>query len=112
MRGFLLVLFPLTRLGRFALRRVFLFLELYECWSSETQAASPAALSIPTPRVFQSLLSPARYRGAYGGRGSGKSHFFSELLIGRCLQQHTNAVCVREFRLTRSARASSTRFSL
>jgi phage terminase large subunit len=60
-----------------------------------TQAA-PAALSIPTPRVFKPLLSPARYRGAYGGRGSGKSHFFAELLIERCLQQQTNAVCVRE----------------
>ena len=60
-----------------------------------TQAAS-AALSIPTPRVFKPLLSPARYRGAYGGRGSGKSHFFAELLVERCLQQKTNAVCVRE----------------
>ena len=26
-------------------------------------------LSIPTPRVFSPLLEPARYKGAYGGRG-------------------------------------------
>lgn len=63
-----------------------------------TQAApaAPAALTIPTPRVFKPLLAPARYRAAYGGRGSGKSHFFAELLIERCLQQKTSAVCVRE----------------
>lgn len=39
------------------------------------------ALRIETARVFQPLLQPARYKGAYGGRGSGKSHFFAGLLI-------------------------------
>ncbi len=53
-------------------------------------------LNIPTPRVFLPLLSPARHKGAHGGRGSGKSHFFAELLIERCLMQHTRAVCIRE----------------
>lgn len=53
-------------------------------------------LQIPTPRVFKPLLKPARYKGAHGGRGSGKSHFFAELLIERCVMQKTNAVCVRE----------------
>ena len=43
------------------------------------------------------LLEPARYKGAYGGRGSGKSHFFAELLIEDCLRQPgTLAVCVSE----------------
>ncbi|TMK44118.1 MAG: terminase, partial [Alphaproteobacteria bacterium] len=32
-------------------------------------------LNIPTARVFEPLLAPARYKGIYGGRGSGKSHF-------------------------------------
>lgn len=36
------------------------------------------ALEIPTPEVFEPLLQPARHKGAYGGRGSGKSHFFAE----------------------------------
>ena len=53
-------------------------------------------LRIQTPRVFVPLLVPARYKGAHGGRGSGKSHFFAELLIERCLAEKINAVCVRE----------------
>ena len=42
------------------------------------------------------LLAPARYKGAYGGRGSGKSHFFGELMVARCLTPGTRAVCIRE----------------
>jgi len=43
------------------------------------------------------LLAPARYKGAYGGRGSGKSHFFAELLIEDCLSQRGMlGVCIRE----------------
>lgn len=54
-------------------------------------------LTIETPRVFKPLLHPARYKGAHGGRGSGKSHFFAELLIEHCLiNPGTSAVCVRE----------------
>src|SRR6266496_4846121 len=48
------------------------------------------------PVKFQPLLDPARYKGAYGGRGSGKSHFFAEYLLKRCLQSTVRAVCVRE----------------
>jgi phage terminase large subunit len=49
------------------------------------------------PRAYLPLLGAARYKGAYGGRGSGKSHFFAELLIERCLAEPaTRAVCVRE----------------
>jgi phage terminase large subunit len=36
-----------------------------------------ATLTIPTAPVFLPLLEPARYKGAYGGRGSAKSHFFA-----------------------------------
>lgn len=53
-------------------------------------------LQIDTPAVFEPLLHPSRYKGAWGGRGSGKSHFFAELLIERCLMKRTDAVCVRE----------------
>lgn len=53
-------------------------------------------LRIETPRVYLPLLQPSRYKGAHGGRGSGKSHVFAELLIRRCLLNPTRAVCVRE----------------
>lgn len=54
-------------------------------------------LEIKTPRVFKPLLYPARYKGAYGGRGSGKSHFFAELLVERCiLNPGTRWACIRE----------------
>lgn len=32
-------------------------------------------------RVFRPLLAAAPYKGAYGGRSSGKSHFFAEQLV-------------------------------
>jgi phage terminase large subunit len=42
-------------------------------------------------------LSKSRYKGAYGGRGSGKSHFFAEMVIERALMQSGfRAVCIRE----------------
>jgi len=31
-----------------------------------------STLKIPTAKVFEPLLQPARYKGAFGGRGSGK----------------------------------------
>lgn len=59
-------------------------------------------LNLPTAEVFEPLLEPARYKGAWGGRGSGKSHFFAELLIEDCLREPgesgegMRAVCIRE----------------
>ena len=54
-------------------------------------------LNLPTARVFKPLLQPARYLGAYGGRGSGKSHFFAERMIEDCLlHPGLRAVCIRE----------------
>jgi len=55
-----------------------------------------STLVIDTPAVFEPLLGRARYKGAWGGRGSGKSHFFAELLIERSVMRKTDAVCVRE----------------
>src|SRR3954468_17171548 len=58
-------------------------------------------LKIPTARVFEPLLKPARYKGVYGGRGSGKSHFFGELIIESCqAERGTSAVCIREAQRT------------
>ena len=54
-------------------------------------------LRIQTPRAFAPLLKACRYKGAHGGRGSGKSHFFAELAVERCITQPgTRIVCVRE----------------
>jgi len=58
-------------------------------------------LKIPTAQVFEPLLAPARYKGVYGGRGSGKSHFFGELLVETCqAERGTLAVCIREAQRT------------
>jgi phage terminase large subunit len=51
--------------------------------------------------VFEPLLTPARYKGVFGGRGSGKSHFFGELLVETCqAERGTLAVCIREAQRT------------
>jgi phage terminase large subunit len=58
-------------------------------------------LKINTARVFKPLLKAARYKGAWGGRGSGKSHFFGEMLVERCiLEPGLRAVCIREVQKT------------
>ncbi len=54
-------------------------------------------LDLETAPVFEPLLYPKRYKGAYGGRGSGKSHFFAEALVEQCIiRPGLRAVCVRE----------------
>lgn len=53
-------------------------------------------LRVEVPRALKPLLQPARYKGAHGGRGGAKSHFFAEQLIIRALRQKTRAVCIRE----------------
>jgi phage terminase large subunit-like protein len=58
-------------------------------------------LNIPTPRVFKPLLEPSRYKGAHGGRGSGKSHFFAESGVERSLiRRGSRGVCIREVQKT------------
>ena len=62
---------------------------------------SLSVLKIPTAKVFEPLLAPVRYKGAFGGRGSGKSHFFGELLVETCqAERGTLAVCIREAQRT------------
>lgn len=53
-------------------------------------------LSREVPRRLGPLVGPARYKGAYGGRGGAKSHFFAEMLVLRCYAKTTRAVCIRE----------------
>jgi len=54
-------------------------------------------LQIGTALVFEPLLQPARYKGAWGGRGSGKSHFFAELVVDEHVSgRGLRTLCVRE----------------
>lgn len=54
-------------------------------------------LKIETPKWAVPLLEPARYKGVHGGRGSGKSHVFAELMIeAHIIDQSRRSVCVRE----------------
>lgn len=62
-----------------------------------------SVLDIPTARVFAPLLQRSRYKGAKGGRGSGKSTFFGGALIEDCVAEPgenggegMRAVCLRE----------------
>lgn len=58
-------------------------------------------LRIKTAEVFEPLLAPARYKGAWGGRGSGKSHFFAGMLIEDHLcEPGLLSVCIREVQNT------------
>jgi len=60
------------------------------------------SLDIETAPVFQPLLEPARDKAAWGGRGSGKSHFFAELMIEDAIQfpgmagEGLRGICARE----------------
>ncbi len=59
-----------------------------------------SVLKLQAAKVFGPLYAPSRYKGAYGGRGSGKSHFFAERLVVRCLETRTEWVCIREVQKT------------
>ncbi len=73
---------------------------------------STRSVDCDTATVFRPLLSPARYKGAHGGRGSGKSHFFAELMIEDSMAEPgisgegLRSVCIREVQkdLTQSAK--------
>jgi phage terminase large subunit len=54
-------------------------------------------LGIDAAAAFRPLLDPARYKGAYGGRGSGKSQFFADLMIGTAVRKPGfRGLCCRE----------------
>jgi phage terminase large subunit len=55
-----------------------------------------SALVLETAEVFEPLLATARYKGAWGGRGSAKSHFFAGLWLEESVAQKLDFVCLRE----------------
>src|SRR5262249_14589949 len=65
--------------------------------SRQSAAMDTVIKKLRTSPVFEPLLQPMRYKGVWGGRGSGKSHFFASL----CVEEHGNqrgrlTVCIRE----------------
>lgn len=65
-------------------------------------------LRFETASVFRPLLEPSRIKAIHGGRGSGKSHFFAELLIEDALRiDGMRAACIRE--VQKSLKQSSKR---
>lgn len=56
-----------------------------------------SVLSMRAPEAFEPLDGPARYKGAWGGRGSGKSHYFATLMVRDSINEPgLLAVCIRE----------------
>jgi len=53
-------------------------------------------LRVEVAPVFAPLIAPARYKGAHGGRGGGKSWFFAQRMIIEHLKGKTDSVCLRE----------------
>lgn len=54
-------------------------------------------LKIETPRWSVPLLRPNRIKGAKGGRSSGKSHTFAEMLVEEHIHdKDLQSVCIRE----------------
>ena len=65
-----------------------------------------STLDIKTARIFMPLLEPSRYKGAWGGRGSGKSQFFGDLMVEEHLMYPVfRSVCIREVQKTLSESA-------
>jgi len=63
-------------------------------------------IDLNTAPIFEPLLESKRYKGAKGGRGSGKSHFFAECIIEAMLiNPDARIVCIRE--IQRSLKFSS-----
>jgi len=72
-----------------------------------------STLKRKTAEVFEPLLYPARYKGIWGGRGSGKSHFFAEEVVEDAITfpgdvgEGLRCLCVRE--IQKSLKQSSKR---
>jgi phage terminase large subunit len=48
------------------------------------------------PEAFGFLFEPARYKGAYGGRGSAKSHSVAAALVIKAAEKPRRILCTRE----------------
>lgn len=58
-------------------------------------------LSIETARIFEPLMQPSRFKGVFGGRGSGKSWYMAGAVVEHCLlHPGSRVVCIREVQKT------------
>jgi phage terminase large subunit len=53
-------------------------------------------LTLQIPAKLFPLTKPARFKGAHGGRGGAKSHFFAELSVEKAVAIGGRGVCLRE----------------
>jgi phage terminase large subunit-like protein len=54
-------------------------------------------MRIKIPKAFADFDKPARYKAAYGGRGSGKSHYFATaMVLAAARKPGFRGLCVRE----------------
>jgi phage terminase large subunit len=88
-----------TMIGAFALILTFVALVSY---TADRMTAMPELTPIgyvktSIPRVFRDFTPPARYKIAYGGRGSAKSESFARLLLIRGAESRRRILCAREF---------------
>ena len=67
----------------------------------------PVEYEIPVAPVFWPLLAPARYKGAHGGRGAAKSHFFAGLAISIAAGQAKRFLCLRQYQKSLAMSAKS-----
>lgn len=64
-------------------------------------STSGRVVEFPVARAYVPFLQSARNKGAYGGRGSAKSHEFAKNVLKRCIETPgTRVVCVREIQRT------------
>jgi len=75
---------------------------------AEAEISDKEALDWDYAEAFKPLIDPRRYKGARGGRGSGKSHFVAERLVLDCIEEHHRVACMREFQSSISESAKRT----
>ena len=65
--------------------------------SISTRLNGLTELAIRRSPIFKPLTKPARYKAAFGGRGSGKSQFFADLVVARAIAKSGfRGLCCRE----------------
>jgi phage terminase large subunit len=61
-----------------------------------TVAAEPETRRVKIPDAFDFLSEPHRYKVAWGGRGSGKSWSFAQLLLIEAIKRRIRILCTRQ----------------
>ena len=64
--------------------------------SASIWLSTMAAIKADIPAKLGFLFKPMRYKVAYGGRGSGKSHSFATALLLKAAAGRTRVLCTRE----------------